>query len=270
MGLLWQIDKVATNRGTSTEGYLQKLDKALEENKSKMKAKRKIEQRKLGTHVNPPKTHLGSSELKRQSSYGTAFEFRVDVVLYFNGILGDILEGGCHVDEREESFDIDDTDWEWIYANDEFKMARKKGSSSKDLGRPLTNYEKEQHMTLEKNATILEKLGLPKLLNQMREIKKGYAKKGSENTKGIDKDKEYMPSDEALESEEDSENDNVDDVSTSKGGALRELAYWPVSLANKLQNGKKQSVVTMHKNKKSSKCPAMSMNDFLIQQQEQQ
>ncbi|KAJ8436297.1 hypothetical protein Cgig2_017434 [Carnegiea gigantea] len=134
-------------------------------------------------------------------------------------------------------------------------MARKKGSSSKDPGRPLTDYEKERHMTMEKNATILEKLGLPKLLNQMREIKKGYTKKGSEHNKGIDKDKEYMPSDEASESEEDSENDNVDDVSTSKGAAL---------------NGKKQSEVTMHKNKKLSKCPAISMNDFLIQQQEQQ
>ncbi|KAJ8426694.1 hypothetical protein Cgig2_016844 [Carnegiea gigantea] len=134
-------------------------------------------------------------------------------------------------------------------------MARKKGSSSKDPGRPLTDYEKERHMTMEKNATILEKLGLPKLLNQMREIKKGYTKKGSEHNKGIDKDKEYMPSDEASESEEDSENDNVDDVLTSKGAAL---------------NGKKQSEVTMHKNKKLSKCPAISMNDFLIQQQEQQ
>ncbi|KAJ8429115.1 hypothetical protein Cgig2_023475 [Carnegiea gigantea] len=102
-------------------------------------------------------------------------------------------------------------------------MARKKGSSSKDPGRPLTNYEKERHMTMEKNATILEKLGLPKLLNQMREIKKGYTKKGSEHTKGIDKDKEYMPSDEASESEKDSENDNVDDVSTSKGAALHQV-----------------------------------------------
>jgi len=30
----------------------------------------------------------------------------------------------------------------------------------------------------------------------MREIKKGYAYKGSQHPKGIDKDKEYMPSDE--------------------------------------------------------------------------
>ncbi|KAJ8426257.1 LOW QUALITY PROTEIN: hypothetical protein Cgig2_030551 [Carnegiea gigantea] len=129
------------------------------------------------------------------------------------------------------------------------------GSSSKDPGRPLTDCEKERHKTMEKNATILEKLGLPELLNQMREIKKGYTKKGSEHTKGIDMDKEYVPSDEASESEEDSENDNVDNVSTSKGVAL---------------NGKKQSAVTMYKNKKLSKCPVMSMNDFLIQQQEQQ
>jgi len=99
-------------------------------------------------------------------------------------------------------------------------MARKKGSSSKDFVRHLTNYEKERHMTMEKNAMILEKLGLPKLVNQMGEIKKGYTKKGSEHTKGIDNDKEYMPSDEASESEEDSENDNVDDVTTSKGVAL--------------------------------------------------
>ena len=33
--------------------------------------------------------------------------------------IGDILEGGYHVDEREDSSDIDDTDWEWMYANDE-------------------------------------------------------------------------------------------------------------------------------------------------------
>ena len=65
-------------------------------------------------------------------------------------------------------------------------MARKKGSSSKDLGRPLTDYEKKQHMTMEKNAMILEKLGFPKLVNQIREIKKGYTKKGSEHTKGMD------------------------------------------------------------------------------------
>ena len=35
-----------------------------------------------------------------------------------------------------------------------------------------------------------------------------------------------------------------------------------------MHNGKKQSVVTTHK--KLSKCPATSMSDFLIQQQEQQ
>ena len=84
----------------------------------------------------------------------------------------------------------------------------KKGSSSKDLGRHLTDYEKERHVMMEKSVMILEKLGLPKLANQMREIKKGYTKKGSEHPKRIDKDK-YMPSDEASESDEESENDNL-------------------------------------------------------------
>lgn len=107
-------------------------------------------------------------------------------------------------------------------------MARKKGSSSKDLRRSLTDYEKERHMTMEKNAKILEKLGLPKLVNQMREIKQSCTRKGSEHPKGIDKDKEYMPSDEASESEEDNENDDFDDGTTSKGVALVILSSYSV------------------------------------------
>lgn len=75
---------------------------------------------------------------------------------------------------------------------------------------------------------IFEKLGLPKLVNQMREMKKGYAKKESQHPKGIDKDKEYMPSDEASESEEDNENDNVDDVTASKGVALVMLSSYSI------------------------------------------
>ena len=75
---------------------------------------------------------------------------------------------------------------------------------------------------------ILEKLGLPKLVNQMREIKKGYTKRGNEHIKGMDKDKEFMPSDEASESKEDSENDNVDDVTTSKGVAVVVLSSYSV------------------------------------------
>ncbi|KAJ8420561.1 hypothetical protein Cgig2_032395 [Carnegiea gigantea] len=91
-----------------------------------------------------------------------------------------------------------------------FSLSSGKGSSFEDLGRPLTDYEKKRHITMEKNARILEKLGLPKL-------------KGSQHRKGIDKDEEYMPSDKASESEEDSENDNVDDVIASKGVALRQV-----------------------------------------------
>lgn len=33
--------------------------------------------------------------------------------------IGDILEGDQLVDEHEDNSDIDDTDWEWMYANDE-------------------------------------------------------------------------------------------------------------------------------------------------------
>ena len=39
-----------------------------------------------------------------------------------------------------------------------------------------------------------------------------------------------MPSDEASESEKDSENDNVDDVTTSKGVALAILSSYPIQI----------------------------------------
>ncbi|KAJ8435094.1 hypothetical protein Cgig2_006366 [Carnegiea gigantea] len=125
---------------------------------------------------------------------------------------------------------------------------KKKDSSSKDLGRSLTDYEKERHMMMEKNAMILEKLGLPKLVNQMREIKKGYTKKGSEHPNGIYRTKSRC---QAMKHQR----------------MKRIVRITMLMMLQLLRNGKKQSAVTTHK--KLLNCLTMSMSDLLIQQQEQ-